>query len=106
VLGSARKARDVVLVVLHCLLQHLEAEHLRRAARRQRRGARELLLRDELGPAGGVVHRLHGGAELLQVAFTLRQRLRVRVDDADVPQRGAGQRLEAMHDVELDLAGD
>ena len=101
-----REARDVVFEILNGFLQYLEAEDLCGALRGESRRAFQLLLGHQLGAARRVVHGFDGGAESLQIPFTLRERLRMRVDDLDVGDARAGQRLQAMHDVELDLAGD
>ena len=100
------EAGDVVLEILHRFLKDLETEDLGRAPRGQRRCTLELLLGDELGSARGVVDGFDRRPESLQVSLALRERLRMGVDDLDVRERRAGERLQAMDDVELDFAGD
>ena len=113
VLGSANtivvllaSAGDVELVILDGFLQHLEAEHFRGASRRECRRAGELLLGNQLGASRRVVDSFDGRSQILQVSLALRQRLRVRVDDRDLIDLGARQRLQTVDDIELDLAAD
>jgi hypothetical protein len=97
--------RVMCSVVPHGLPQDPEVRHLR-GAPRERRRILELLLGHQLGATCSVVYRFNRHTEILEVLLALRQRLRMRVHDRDIGDLRAGQRLQAMDDIELHFAGD
>src|SRR3954447_9182552 len=101
------KARDVPLEVLDRFPEHLQVEHFRRALRRDRRRVVAPALAHHLRGSRGIVDRHDVYArQALQEILTLRERLRMGVDDLHRLHWRARQREQAMVYAQLHFADD